>query len=198
MPFRKCISRVLKYLSCSHQKPKVLITIRYLVLLQLWRWHSLATALINLPGRVHPLAPEIIFLSTSSEFIFPPKPPPVQRMHFKGVQNNQPKDNPFKRFHFKCNLPFIKYLRGVIRQGKLKLRIRSLYLYCQFSLFPFLSNDGGNSMSIFLQFSKKNDSTKCCFCSAFLPGLLLTFRKGCDQHVRSNSVLNQDSVNYSI
>lgn len=150
MPFRKCISRLLKYLSCSHQKPKVLITIRYLVLLQLWMWHSLATALINLPVGVHPLPPEIIFLSTSSEFIFLPSPPPIQRMRFKGVQNNHPKDNPFKRFHFKCNLPFIKCLRGVIQQGELKWRIRSPCLYCQFSLFPFLANDGENPMSIFL------------------------------------------------
>lgn len=108
MPFRKCISRLLKYLSCSHQKPKVLITIRYLVLLQLWAWHSVATALINLPDRVHPLPSEIIFLSTSSEFISLPNPPPIQRMYFKGVQNNHPKDNPFKRFPFQMQFTFHK------------------------------------------------------------------------------------------
>lgn len=69
------------------------------------------------------------------------------------MQNNYPKDNSFKRFHFKCNLFFIKDPRGIIQKDRLKLKISSSCLYCQFSLFIFVSIDGENSTSIVVQFS---------------------------------------------
>lgn len=153
MPFRKYISRLLKYLSCSHQKPKVLITIRYLVLLPLRTWHSLTTALINLPDQVHPLPPEIIFFSISSEFIFLPYPPQISKIHFKSVQNNYLKYKSFIRFHFKCSLSFMKDQRGILQKDKLHLKISSWCLYSQVPLFVFLPNDGESSTGIFLQFS---------------------------------------------
>lgn len=137
-------------------------------------WCSLANALINLPDQVHPLPPEMIFLSTSAEFIFQPHPQQISKMPFKGVQNNNPKDNSFKRFHFKCNLSFMKDQRSIIQKNELKLKISSSCLYVNFYYLFFFLMMGEVQPAFSHNFLC--DSTKCSYFLTFQSSLPLFLR----------------------